>query len=630
MMRFVLGVLALLSITVGIGPRGLGAVQQPRLEVGEARFQPVGPWSVGSPVSVTVGFKVPVLLASWQWVEASGQPVQWMGAALPPFEMKPLAGGSNVWTGRGAAPPMPGNYKVRVTARPTGSQAGTAAPEQSVVLSLSGEVKAYEQPLTRGFAFVRDRNLWLRSVDLKRDRAITFYSYPALASMPAWSPDGRWIAYILDPGTIGSTTELWVVRPDGTGARRVASGEPARALRYPLFAPDGTLLVCRSRTLVAGGVELGETWDLHRVDGMTGKLTLLHTDTSMPAISGVDGRVVFVRDTTTSDGDLEQSLVVSNLDGSGERTLVGPGQVDGLSAPAWSPDGTKVLFASVGVSGGGGAGKAGLAAPTLHGGIWDLWVVPATGGAPILMSAVQEDLPYPQWPPDGSRVYFISPTGFWGVPASGGPPELLVENDLHSEMSVFTPRPRPAQPLAGASKCFTETGQCLRGVFLRYWESNGGLAQFGFPISPELVEEGRTVQYTERARFEWHTENRGTQYEVLAGRLGADMADARAALGEKPFGRMPKPSDSSIRYFPETGHTLAAPLRAYWEGNGGLPVFGYPLSEAFEERSATDGKIYLVQYFERNRLEYHPEHKGTPNEVLLGLLGVQEYARRYK
>jgi hypothetical protein len=165
---------------------------------------------------------------------------------------------------------------------------------------------------------------------------------------------------------------------------------------------------------------------------------------------------------------------------------------------------------------------------------------------------------------------------------------------------------------------------------LEYWESKGGLAQFGFPISPELVEEGRTVQYMERARLEWHIENKGTEYEVLAGALGSDMADARAALGEKQFGRVEKPADGAVRYFAETGHTLAAPLRAYWEEKGGLAVFGYPLSEAFQERSATDGKTYLVQYFERNRLEYHPENKGTANEVLLGLLGVQEYERRYR
>jgi polysaccharide biosynthesis protein PslG len=34
-----------------------------------------------------------------------------------------------------------------------------------------------------------------------------------------------------------------------------------------------------------------------------------------------------------------------------------------------------------------------------------------------------------------------------------------------------------------------------------------------------------------------------------------------------------------------------------------------------------DGKTYVVQYFERNRFEWHPENRGTPYEVLLGALG---------
>ena len=43
---------------------------------------------------------------------------------------------------------------------------------------------------------------------------------------------------------------------------------------------------------------------------------------------------------------------------------------------------------------------------------------------------------------------------------------------------------------------------------------------FGYPISGEITENGRTVQYFERARFEWHPENKGTPYEVLLGHLG--------------------------------------------------------------------------------------------------------------
>ena len=72
----------------------------------------------------------------------------------------------------------------------------------------------------------------------------------------------------------------------------------------------------------------------------------------------------------------------------------------------------------------------------------------------------------------------------------------------------------------------------------------------------------------------------------------------------------------------QTGHTLNL-FSDWWQKQGGLAVFGYPLSEETQERNAADGKTYTVQYFERNRLEYHPEYKGTQNEVLLGLLGSE-------
>ncbi|HEY8597791.1 MAG TPA: hypothetical protein VIL85_05130, partial [Thermomicrobiales bacterium] len=42
----------------------------------------------------------------------------------------------------------------------------------------------------------------------------------------------------------------------------------------------------------------------------------------------------------------------------------------------------------------------------------------------------------------------------------------------------------------------------------------------------------------------------------------------------------------------QTGHTLGAPFLEYWRSGGGLMRFGYPISDAFTERSAVDGKEY--------------------------------------
>jgi hypothetical protein len=78
-------------------------------------------------------------------------------------------------------------------------------------------------------------------------------------------------------------------------------------------------------------------------------------------------------------------------------------------------------------------------------------------------------------------------------------------------------------------------------------------------------------------------------------------------------------------FFTQTGHNLSNAFLTYWRNNGGLPVFGYPISEEIAETNPSDGKTYTVQYFERNRYEWHPENPPSYN-VQLGLLGV-EYAR---
>jgi hypothetical protein len=84
---------------------------------------------------------------------------------------------------------------------------------------------------------------------------------------------------------------------------------------------------------------------------------------------------------------------------------------------------------------------------------------------------------------------------------------------------------------------------------------------------------------------------------------------------------MPQPvqAQTNKRCFDETPFCISGPLREYWETNGGLAVFGLPKSDQYEE--IIEGKPYQVQWFERNRLEIHPENK-PPYHVLLGRLGA--------
>jgi hypothetical protein len=85
---------------------------------------------------------------------------------------------------------------------------------------------------------------------------------------------------------------------------------------------------------------------------------------------------------------------------------------------------------------------------------------------------------------------------------------------------------------------------------------------------------------------------------------------------------------SLCQTFRETGKTLCGRFLAYWQQNGGLRQFGYPLSEPFTEISELDAKQYTVQYFERAVFEMHPENK-PPNDVLLSQLGRLRFDNRY-
>ncbi len=102
---------------------------------------------------------------------------------------------------------------------------------------------------------------------------------------------------------------------------------------------------------------------------------------------------------------------------------------------------------------------------------------------------------------------------------------------LLSQLGTFRykakyPTGAPSQQVSTSNpRRFAETGHTLGGVFRTYWESHGGLAQQGYPISDEFSEvsdlngKSYTVQYFERAVFEMHPENQ-PPYNVLLSQLG--------------------------------------------------------------------------------------------------------------
>jgi predicted secreted protein len=202
-----------------------------------------------------------------------------------------------------------------------------------------------------------------------------------------------------------------------------------------------------------------------------------------------------------------------------------------------------------------------------------------------------------------------------------------------------TPAPTPT-PTTQDQVCFDETGNCVGGRFLAYWRQNGGLSVFGFPLTGELNEGGRPVQYFERQRFELHAEN-AAPYDVQLGRLGDELLKRQGI----DWFTLQKASSApaGCRLFAETGHTVCdqpggPSFLRYWSANGlvldarsgaarpsrsyaeSLALFGLPLTEPI---SATlENKMVLVQWFERARFEWHPDNPAE-YRVLLGRLGAE-------
>src|SRR3954452_3850564 len=85
----------------------------------------------------------------------------------------------------------------------------------------------------------------------------------------------------------------------------------------------------------------------------------------------------------------------------------------------------------------------------------------------------------------------------------------------------------------------------------------------------------------------------------------------------------PVSAATPARCFAETGYCVTGAFRAFWEANGGLPVFAFPMGPMQSETNRDTGKSYITQWFERNRFELHPEN--TPQyRVLLGRLGAEQ------
>lgn len=193
-----------------------------------------------------------------------------------------------------------------------------------------------------------------------------------------------------------------------------------------------------------------------------------------------------------------------------------------------------------------------------------------------------------------------------------------------------------AVPQAAPSElCFNQPGviACIAPEFRDYWQNNGGLAVFGYPISgasQEQIGSGTfLVQYFERQRLELHPEN-APPYNILLGRVN-DEALQREGRDWFTFPKGQQAGANCIA-FAETQHTVCDDFLRYWRSRGAnlgdpgvsfresLALWGLPLSEPAEEQNI-DGATVMTQHFERARLELQTIN--GRRQVLLTRIGAE-------
>jgi Tol biopolymer transport system component len=150
---------------------------------------------------------------------------------------------------------------------------------------------------------------------------------------PAWSPDGRQLAYV---GTRAGNADIYVASTRGGSSRRLTH-DPGQD-EVPAWAPDGGTIAydnCGSTPCDDSGLSpTQEIWTIPSSGGAPYRLTTNHVPDQAPTYAPDDSRVAFFHD---------GAIFMTGPRGGPVRSIIGGDVVEGWS-PAWSPNGSTIAF----------------------------------------------------------------------------------------------------------------------------------------------------------------------------------------------------------------------------------------------------------------------------------------------
>lgn len=210
---------------------------------------------------------------------------------------------------------------------------------------------------------------------------------------PAWSPDGKQIAFYSEVG--GKPADLFVIEATGRNVRQLTNTPVAEG--YPAWSPDGRQIAFESHT--ASG-----NFDVYVMNADGTNVRRLTDDPKRdvgPAWSPDGSKIAFMSDRAGK----EFALYLMNADGSSQEQLTS-GETDWF--PQFSPDGRQIAFHR-----------------------WnDVHLLDLEGRKPIRLTTDPDNGMYPTWSPDGARLAFMSwrggPTAIYTMNPDGSNQQVLV------------------------------------------------------------------------------------------------------------------------------------------------------------------------------------------------------------